>query len=110
MPCYAGTIADLMTNQTTAMYLIITQQSEGKIQGMFQGLGLVGAFEGTVTPDGQLHFTLPVHSGEQKIVFVGTIKIGGDVRGTFQVFDQNGNFTGEFGDWNVGTYPKSGTP
>ncbi|HEY7122575.1 MAG TPA: serine/threonine-protein kinase [Ktedonobacterales bacterium] len=108
-PCYAGTIADLTTNQSTAMYLMITQQGQGEIQGIFQGLGLVGRFTGTLTSDGQVHFTLPVHSGEQTLAFVGTIKIGGDIVGSFQVLDQSGNFTGEYGEWNISTYPKSGS-
>jgi serine/threonine protein kinase len=103
-PCYAGTIADLMTNQTTAMYLLDIQQSQGNIHGTFQGLGLVGTFEGTVTSDEQLHFTLPVHAGEQTLAFVGTIKIGGDIKGSFRVLDQQEHFTGEFGDWYVGAY------
>lgn len=109
MPCYAGTIADLTTNQTTAMFLMITQQGQGAIQGIFQGLGLVGAFRGALTSDGQLHFTVPVHAGDQVLAFSGTIKIGGDIIGSFQVLDQKGNFTGEYGGWNISAYTRNGT-
>lgn len=98
---YAGTIIDLLAKEQTAMYLTEVQQSQGSIRGFFQGLGLAGPFQGTLTPAGQLHFAVIIHAGEETLDFTGTIKIGGDIVGSFTVLDRNGNRTGESGAWNV---------
>lgn len=100
--CYGGTIYDELAHEQTPMYLMNVQESQGSIHGTFQGLGLVGPFQGTITPDGQLHFTMTVHAGAETLVFDGTIKIGGDIVGNFRVLDQQGDFIGEYGPWNVG--------
>ncbi len=102
---YAGTISDLLTNTKTSMFLTNIQQSQGNIRGSFQGLGLVGPFKGTVTPSGHIQFTMTIYSGSMTLAFEGTIKIGGDMVGTFKVLDQSGHFTGESGLWNVASGP-----
>jgi serine/threonine protein kinase len=97
---YAGTVADLMTNQQTSLFLTHVQQSGGSISGYFQGLGLVGPFKGTVTPAGHVQFTVAVNwAGVSTLSFEGDIKIGGDIAGTFEALDQHGQFTGESGPW-----------
>lgn len=97
---YAGTVADLMTNQQTSLFLTHVQQSGGSISGYFQGLGLVGPFKGTVTPAGHVQFTVTVNwAGASTLSFEGDIKIGGDIAGTFDALDQHGQFTGESGPW-----------
>ena len=78
-------------------------QSGGNIQGSFQGLGLVGNFKGTVTTGGNVHFTVSVYGGTEILSFEGTIKIGGDIAGTFDAVDQNGNKLGESGTWYAGS-------
>jgi serine/threonine protein kinase len=102
---YAGTVLDLLTNEKSNMYLTQIQQNEGSISGTFQGLGLVGSFKGTVTPTGQVQFTVTVQTGKSTLSFVGDIKIGGDIVGSFVVLDQHGQRTGESGLWNVATSP-----
>jgi len=99
---YAGTILDLLSQQKTSMYLTEVKQNQGRIQGHFQGLGLVGTFKGTVSADGNVHFTVEIWGGNETLSFDGTIKVGGDIVGTFDVLDPNGNKTGESGPWNVG--------
>ena len=102
---YAGTVFDLMTSEKTSMFLKHVQQNGGSISGTFQGLGLVGSFKGTVTPTGQVQFTVTVQTGKSTLSFVGDIKIGGDIVGSFVVLDQHGQRTGESGLWNVATSP-----
>ena len=102
---YAGTGVDLMNNEKTAMFLTHLQQSQGKIRGDFQGLGLVGPFTGTVAPDGQVHFTVKDPTADLTIAFEGVIKVGGDIVGTFAVLDRNGTRTGESGLWNLAANP-----
>jgi eukaryotic-like serine/threonine-protein kinase len=104
-PSYAGTGVDLMNNEKTAMFLTHLQQSQGKIRGDFQGLGLVGPFTGTVAPDGQVHFTVKDPTADLTIAFEGVIKVGGDMVGTFAVLDPNGTHTGESGLWNLAANP-----
>ncbi|HYU74564.1 MAG TPA: serine/threonine-protein kinase [Ktedonobacteraceae bacterium] len=102
---YAGTILDLLSKQTTSMYLTNVKQSGGNIQGTFSGLGLVGTFKGTVSTGGKVQFTVSVYGGTETLSFEGNIKIGGDIVGTFDAVDQNGNKMGESGIWNVGPHP-----
>jgi serine/threonine protein kinase len=102
---YGGTIKDLLSGQKTAMFLINVQQNQGNIQGSFQGLGLVGTFKGTVSASGSIHFTVSVYGGNETLSFEGTIKIGGDIVGTFDALNPNGYKTGESGLWNVGPNP-----
>jgi eukaryotic-like serine/threonine-protein kinase len=102
---YAGTILDLLSGQKTALFLTNIKQSGGTIQGSFQGLGLIGPFKGTVSTAGSVHFTVSVYGGTETLSFEGTIKIGGDIVGTFDAVDQNGNKLGESGLWNAGPHP-----
>jgi eukaryotic-like serine/threonine-protein kinase len=98
---YAGSIGDLLSNETTAMHLSSVQQNQGNISGSFTGLGLAGPFKGTVTPSGSIHFTVKIYNGTSTLAFEGAIKIGGDIAGSFTVLNQNGQRTGESGLWNV---------
>ncbi len=94
-----------MNNEKTPMFLTRLQQSQGKIRGNFQGLGLAGPFTGTVAPDGQVHFTVKDSTADLTIAFEGVIKVGGDIVGTFAVLDRNGTRTGETGLWNLAANP-----
>ena len=98
---YAGTVGDLLAKEKTALFLYQIQQNQGNIQGLFSGLGLAGHFKGTVTPGGTLLFTVTIFEGKATLSFEGTIKVGGDIQGSYAVLDQNGHTTGEFGIWNV---------
>ena len=102
---YAGTVFDLLSNQSTPMFLRNMKQSGGTIEGSFQGLGLVGSFKGTVSAGGKVHFTVSVYGGTEILSFDGTIKIGGDMVGTMDTVDQNGNKLGETGIWNASPQP-----
>ena len=98
---YAGVINDIgAASEKTNMYLTQIIQDQNRISGSFQGLGLIGAFTGTVTSSGIVHFTVKIDAGT--IIFDGNIKVGGDIRGTFKAVDQQGQSLGEYGDWNVG--------
>ena len=102
---YAGTIFDLMTQEKTSLLLTAMQQNGEGIHGSFQGLGLVGLFKGTVTSAGQVQFTVTIHTGEATLVFEGSIKIGGDLAGSFAAANPGGQRTGEGGLWNVSARP-----
>jgi len=93
-----------MTGIQTAMYLTKVQQKQGNIQGYFQGLDMVGPFKGTVTHAGSLLFKVTIWQGNGALSFEGTIKVGGEIVGTFEVLDQHGNFTGESGLYNLGLH------
>jgi hypothetical protein len=97
---YGGKIVDLLSNESTIMLLTNIHQSQGHIGGLFQGLGLVGSFTGSVTPAGHVLFTVEVSSENRIISFDGDIKIDGDIVGTFSVLDQ-GHFNGESGAWSI---------
>jgi eukaryotic-like serine/threonine-protein kinase len=98
---YAGTIGDFLAKEKTALFLSQIQQNQENIRGFFKGLGLAGPFKGTVTSTGHLQFTVRIFAGQASLSFEGTIKVGGDIQGSYQVLDQNGHLTGEFGIWNV---------
>ena len=99
-PSYAGEINDIgVAHAKTNMYLTQVKQDQNRISGNFQGLGQVGPFIGTVTSSEIVHFTVKIDAG--MLIFDGSIKIGGDIRGTFKAVDQRGQSLGEYGDWNV---------
>ncbi len=104
---YSGTVGDLMTQERTNLLLTGIQQNAKNIHGSFQGLGLVGLFNGTVTPSGHITFTVKVYEGEMALVFDGQIKVGGDMAGSFAVLGKLGEHTGEIGLWNVATNSSS---
>ncbi|MGH2496252.1 MAG: serine/threonine protein kinase [Ktedonobacteraceae bacterium] len=97
---YVGTVSDLgVASTTTPLYLTQIQRNpaNGDITGHFQGLGMAGTFTGTVTSTGILHFIVKIDVGNE--VYDGKIKVGGDMEGSFQTFDQHGNKLGEYGIW-----------
>lgn len=99
---YAGTITDIgVANEKTSMYLTDVQQKKGEISGMFQGLGKLGPFSGTVTKEGSVQFTVSLQAENVTISFNGHIKLGGDLVGEFYLLNQNGERTGEYGIWNA---------
>lgn len=99
-PEYGGTIFDNgNASQHTPLYLTAVRQNQGNITGRFSGLALVGIFTGTVSKDGTLYFAVDTSAGT--IICKGHIKTGGDLEGTFDIVDQHGVSTGEYGVWNV---------
>jgi serine/threonine protein kinase len=102
---YSGTVGDLMTNERTNLLLTNIQQNREQIDGTFQGLGLAGWFKGTISPSGHVQFTVNIYAGEMILVFEGSVKIGGDMAGSFAVLNQHGQHTGEAGLWNVASSP-----
>jgi hypothetical protein len=101
---YAGTVTDLLNSQhpqKTALFLTSIQQYGGNISGYFQGLGMTGPFKGSVTTDEKVNFTVSVQSGASTLSFEGSIKVGGDLTGSFKVLNQQGQPTGDYGDWNA---------
>lgn len=107
---YAGTVLDLLTNEKTPMYLTAVQQNQGRLSGVFQGLGLAGPITGTVTTSGYVHFKLNAISNATTLVFDGYIKLGGDIAGSFAAQNQREENTGESGIWNVAAVPTTSTP
>ncbi len=97
---YGGTIGDILSKESTPLFLTTVQQNQGNIHGFFKGLGLAGTFTGTVTKNGQVQFTVPIQEGTSILAFTGDIKVGGDIEGTYQVVNQNGQPTGDSGLWN----------
>ena len=103
-PSYAGEINDIGAAHTrTIMYLKQIKQEQNHISGNFSGLGLIGTFTGTVSASGIVHFTVKIDAG--MLVFDGNIKVGGDIRGTFNAVDRQGQSLGEYGNWNVSVTP-----
>ena len=98
---YSGTIGDIVAKESTPMFLSNLQQKQGSMNGFFHGLGLAGPFTGTVTKTGRLQFTVPLQNGTSTLAFVGQIKVGGDIEGSYQVLDQHGQHTGDSGVWNA---------
>lgn len=85
------------------MYLTRIQQNESQISGHFEGLGLVGPFTGTISQNGTIHLVVKITVGN--LILDGTIKVGGDIQGSFITEDQQGNNLGEYGPWNISPGP-----
>ncbi len=102
---YAGSASDSLSTQhpqSTPMSLTDIRQNGGSISGNFKGLGLVGTFKGIVTTHGEVDFTVTVNwAGVSTLEFKGNIKIGGELAGEFYAYNQQEQFTGEFGVWDV---------
>ncbi len=98
---YAGTIGDIVANTKTNMSLINVQQNESNISGYFMGLGLKGPFKGSIDSSGHILFQVAIYSGSSTLSFEGTIKLGGDIAGSYRVMNQNNEFTGENGVWSA---------
>lgn len=99
---YSGTISDInIAQEKTAMILTDVHMNQGKMNGIFKGLGQAGHFTGTLSPAGALQFSIPIQQGASTLAFTGTIKVGGDLAGDFYVQNRNGQRTGEYGIWNV---------
>lgn len=104
--CYGGQINDVgvgNNKNNNKMFLTNIKQNQGSFSGKFQGLGLIGTFTGTMDQGGKrLRFVVRFPGRADTIVFDGSIKYGGDLRGTFQAHDQNGQASlDEYGDWSV---------
>ncbi len=98
---YGGRVADVLSKDATPMFLDSVQQKQANFHGYFQGLGLVGPFTGSVTSAGRVRFSVSIQGGNTTLVFIGDIKVGGDIVGSYKVLDQRGQWTGEYGIWNV---------
>ena len=98
---YAGRIADSgVAGTVTNLYLTqITQDYYGNISGHLDGLYLPGPFTGTISKKGDLNFTMKITVG--LLVVQGSIKVGGELQGTFKVVDPQGNSLGEYGVWSA---------
>ena len=98
---YAGRIADSgVAGTVTNLYLTqITQDQQGNISGHFDGLYLAGPFTGTISKKGDLNFTMKITVG--LLIVQGSIKVGGELQGTFKVVDPQGNSLGEYGVWTA---------
>ncbi|HEX9132594.1 MAG TPA: hypothetical protein VF844_09895, partial [Ktedonobacteraceae bacterium] len=104
---YAGTIDDIVGNSKTNMSLSNILQSGTNINGYFNGLGLSGLFKGTINASGHLQFQVMLYSGNSTLSFEGAIQIGGTIAGSYQVLNQNSEFTGESGLWSVVPQPQN---
>ncbi len=102
---YAGTIGDSGVARTsTNLYLTqIKQDQHGNISGHFDGLYLTGPFTGTISKNGDLNFTMKITVGF--LIVKGSIKVGGELQGAFQVVDPQGNSLGEYGPWTADPTP-----
>lgn len=99
---YSGTIFDVsVAKEKTPLYLTNIQQDGGTLSGNYQGLGQAGPFSGSVTKNGAVVMKMPIQAGTEMLVLHGTIKVGGDITGDFDVANQQGQSTGEVGIWNV---------
>ncbi len=98
---YAGTIDDIVGDVKTNMSLSNILQGGKNINGYFTGLGLSGPFKGTIDAGGHLEFQVVIYSGNSTLSFEGAIQIGGTIAGSYQVLNQNSQFTGESGLWSV---------
>lgn len=101
---YAGRIVDTgVAGTVTNLYLSNIKQKQGQISGIFSGLYQVGTFTGTVLSDGTFHFSVKISTGFLNCT--GKIKVGGELEGTFQVVDPQGNPLGEYGAWTADPTP-----
>ncbi len=105
-PCYAGTIDDIgVAQRKTNMYLIEIKQNQDQISGRFQGLNLNGTFKGTIKQNGDMQFVVSLNGRKDTLIFTGNSKYGGDMRGNFELRDQNGRpAMDEYGNWYTGPY------
>ncbi len=99
---YAGTIADPYHEDVgKTLYLKKIQQQQQHISGSFEGLGIVNTFYGTITPKGQVTFTVQYPDGMEILSFEGDINLGGGIGGNYSIFNNNNQSTGLHGVWQV---------
>ena len=98
---YNGSVGDVVAKRNTAMSLSHIVQNQESMHGLFKGLGLAGPFNGTVTTAGHVQFTVVILGGDSTLAFTGDIKIGGDMVGSYQVLNRQGQHTGQYGVWST---------
>lgn len=103
---YAGTMNDKVGNITTSMELSI-QQNEATIGGLLTvGPRLVGSgpFTGTITPAGNIQFTVEGYRGDAPLFFSGSMKPDRSLAGTYCSLGSNKRCdarSGASGGWKV---------
>ena len=91
-----------VNSPTQLLYLHKVQEVGNTINGLFQGLGQASSFEGTVTKGSKVDFKVTFYDGRSTADFSGYIQLdGGSIGGYYTVYSQNGQSTGEGGEWNV---------
>ncbi len=103
-PGYSGTISNDVAkastnNQGTPLCFSDVHQNGKNISGKFSGLGFISVFKGTVTQD-KVKFSVPIGS-DRVYSFEGGIRSVGDMGGSYQVLDNNGQNLGDGGLWEV---------
>lgn len=106
---YNGTINDRLTTPPTSssMTLSSVQQSGANVNGnlvLGNGLQGDGPFNGTVSQNKAIQFTVPGLYGHLPLLFQGRIQANGSMSGTYCSYRGNyqcDNQAGGYGDWNV---------
>jgi eukaryotic-like serine/threonine-protein kinase len=99
---YSGTISDPYTPNTgKPLYLKQLQQQAQYIQGHFEGLGIAALFKGSITPQGHITFTVNYPANSETISFDGSIKLGGELVGSYTILNLNQQSTGLSGVWQL---------
>lgn len=96
---YSGTIFDLTAHQNDPLQLNSIIERGNIVTGSFHGLGLSGAFKGTIDMSANVYFTVPLKAQNLTLVLTGATQTGGLLRGNFYIVNLNGQKTGEYGTW-----------
>lgn len=95
-PCYGGTFSNLgVSEQKSNIFLEGIEQTEGNMQGNFHGFGMTGVFEGTVSKGATVFFIVQLNGKEDRFLFEGSIRLGGDLVLNYTTIDQQGQKTYE---------------
>jgi serine/threonine protein kinase len=90
-----------VNSPTQSLQLYNVQEVGNTINGLFQGLGQAGSFTGTITKYSEIDFRVTLYEGQATADFNGRIQLNGSMGGDYAVYNQNGQKTGERGEWNV---------
>ncbi len=102
---YNGTTSLMATpgvhSPTLALKLAGIQEVGNHISGFFYGLGQGGSFKGVVSTPGDINFTVTIYGGQSIVKFDGHIQLDGSLGGNYTVYNQNGQETGNYGEWTA---------
>lgn len=101
---YRGNMNDAGVSQGKSdLALLNIKQQQGNFSGTFEGLHLNGSFTGVIDlhASASRNITITaVATGNGAIIkLVGSLEVGGSLRGSFHVYDSQNNDLGEYGVW-----------
>jgi eukaryotic-like serine/threonine-protein kinase len=105
---YAGTIHDMLKQDTTNMFLVHVRQDNSTLNGSFTGLHTRGMFTGVLDTSKHIFFTVAGSSSRSPLFFEGAVLADNNLTGNYCTINSAGQCVGNYGIWSVGPQTASG--